>query len=42
MMVTAIDRGTLAGLLEHAHKLAAYCAGCDRWAVLPLAEQAPG
>jgi hypothetical protein len=33
-----IDCSTLAGLLEHDHKLAAYCLRCDRWSVLPLAE----
>ena len=32
-----IDCSALAGLLKHDHKLAAYCAGCGRWAVLPLA-----
>jgi hypothetical protein len=31
-----IDLGTLAGLLEHDHQLAAYCPRCDRWAVLDL------
>jgi hypothetical protein len=33
-----IDCSTLAGLLEHDHRLAAYCPRCDRWAALPLAE----
>jgi len=33
-----LDLGTLAGLLEHDHGLAAYCLRCDRWSVLPLAE----
>jgi hypothetical protein len=33
-----IDLGTLAGLLEHGHSLAAYCPRCDAWRVLPLAE----
>ena len=33
-----IDLGTVAGLLEHDHKLVAYCLRCDRWSVLPLAE----
>jgi hypothetical protein len=33
-----IDLGTLAGLHEHRHQLAAYCPRCDRWSVLPLAE----
>jgi hypothetical protein len=33
-----IDLGTLAGLHQHDHKLAAYCARCSRWSVLPLAE----
>jgi hypothetical protein len=32
-----IDLGTLAGLLEHEHTLAAYCPHCDRWAQLDLA-----
>jgi non-ribosomal peptide synthetase component E (peptide arylation enzyme) len=32
-----IDLGTIAGLLEHAHELHAYCPRCDRWSVLPLA-----
>ena len=32
-----IDLGTLAGLLEHGHALAAYCVRCDRWAELDLA-----
>lgn len=32
-----IDLGTLAGLLEHHHELAAYCPHCERWRVLPLA-----
>jgi hypothetical protein len=31
-----IDLGTLAGLLEHRHALAAYCPRCDRWAELDL------
>jgi len=30
--------GTLAGLLEHRHRLYAYCPPCDRWRVLPLAD----
>jgi len=29
--------GTLAGLLEHRHRLDAYCPRCDRWAELDLA-----
>ena len=33
-----IDLGTLAGLLEHHHRLGAYCQRRDRWSVLPLAE----
>jgi len=33
-----IDLGTLAGLLEHRHEIAAYCPRCDRWRLLPLAE----
>jgi hypothetical protein len=33
-----IDLGTVRGLHEHHHQLAAYCPPCDRWAVLPLAE----
>jgi len=32
-----IDLGTLAGLLEHEHQLAAYCPRCDRWAEIDLA-----
>jgi hypothetical protein len=32
-----IDLSTLAGLLEHDHKLVAYCGRCGRWAALPLA-----
>jgi len=31
-----IDLGTLAGLLEHRHRLDAYCSRCDRWAELDL------
>ena len=31
-----IDLSTLAGLLEHRHRLEAYCPLCDRWAKLPL------
>lgn len=33
-----IDLGDIAGLHSHDHTLAAYCATCSRWAVLPLAE----
>lgn len=33
-----IDLGSIAGLLEHDHKLAAYCPRCGRWDDLPLAE----
>jgi hypothetical protein len=33
-----IDLGTLAGLLEHRHRLEAYCPRCDRWCELPLAD----
>jgi RNase P subunit RPR2 len=32
-----IDLGSIAGLHERNHTLAAYCPRCDRWAVLPLA-----
>jgi len=32
-----IDLGTLAGLHEHHHQLAAQCPRCDRWARLDLA-----
>jgi|GEM_PF-2164796 len=32
-----IDLGTLWGLFEHDHSLAAYCSKCCRWSVLPLA-----
>jgi len=31
-----IDLGTLAGVLEHGHRLAVYCQHCDRWAELDL------
>ena len=31
------DLGTLAGLLEHRHRLDAYCPRCERWAELDLA-----
>ena len=34
---TMIDLGSIAGLLEHDHGLAAYCLRCDRWRVLDLA-----
>lgn len=37
-----IDVGSLAGLLEHQHQLAAYCLRCDRWRELPLAELVAG
>ena len=33
-----IDLGSIAGLHEHGHQLAAYCRRCDAWRVLPLAE----
>jgi hypothetical protein len=33
-----IDLGTIAGLHEHDHQLAAYCPRCDARRVLPLAE----
>lgn len=32
-----IDLGTVSGLLEHDHHLAAYCPRCARWALLDLA-----
>jgi len=32
-----INLGTLAGLLEHHHRLDAYCPRCGRWAELDLA-----
>lgn len=32
-----LDLGTLRGLHEHRHELAAYCPRCRRWAVLDLA-----
>ena len=32
-----IDLGTLPGLLEHRHRLDAYCLRCDRWAEIDLA-----
>jgi hypothetical protein len=34
----AIRRDTIRGLAEHQHQLAAYCARCQRWAVLDLAK----
>lgn len=33
-----IDLGSVAGLHEHGHQLAAYCPRCDAWRVLPLDE----
>jgi len=33
-----IDLGSIAGLHQHGHQLAAYCPRCDAWRVLPLAE----
>jgi len=33
-----IDLGSIAGLHDRNHTLAAYCPTCYRWAVLPLAE----
>lgn len=33
-----IDLGSLAGLLEHDHELHAYCARCDRWSTLDVAQ----
>jgi hypothetical protein len=33
-----IDRGTLAGLLEHRHRLDACCPRCDCWAEMRLAK----
>jgi len=32
-----IDLGSVAGLHQLQHTLAAYCTRCNRWAVLPLA-----
>lgn len=32
-----IDLGSIAGLLEHAHEVHAYCPRCERWHVLDLA-----
>jgi hypothetical protein len=32
-----IDLSTLAGLLEHRHRLDAYCPRCARWAEIDLA-----
>jgi hypothetical protein len=32
-----IDLSTLAGLLEHRHRLDAFCPRCDRWAEIDLA-----
>jgi len=31
-----IDLGSIAGLRDHGHQLAAYCPRCDRWTVLDL------
>lgn len=31
-----IDLGSIAGLMDHQHQLAAYCQACDRWAELDL------
>ena len=36
-----IDRASIAGLLEHDHRLEAYCPRCDAWRVLPLANLVP-
>ncbi|MGB7739629.1 MAG: hypothetical protein WBM03_10990 [Steroidobacteraceae bacterium] len=33
-----IDLGSIAGLHERDHQLAAYCPRCDAWRVLPLGE----
>jgi hypothetical protein len=33
-----IDVGTIAGLHEHGHQLAAFCPHCDAWRVVPLGE----
>jgi hypothetical protein len=33
-----IDLGSIAGLHERQHELHVYCARCDRWAQLPLAQ----
>ena len=33
-----IDLGSIAGLHEHDHQLAAYCPRCDAWRLLPLGE----
>jgi hypothetical protein len=33
-----IDLGSIAGLHAHDHEVHVYCATCDRWAVLDLAE----
>ena len=32
-----IDLGSIRGLHDHGHELAAYCVVCDRWALLDLA-----
>jgi len=37
MVACMIDLGSIAGLLDHQHALAAYCQRCDRWAVFDLA-----
>lgn len=31
-----LDLGTLAGLLEHDHQLAAYCPRCHRWRAIDI------
>ena len=36
--VRLIDLGSIAGLHEYAHQVAAYCQRCDAWRVLPLGE----
>lgn len=33
-----IDLGSIDGLYRHQHELHVYCARCDRWAQLPLAQ----
>jgi hypothetical protein len=37
-LASLIDLGTLAGLLEQGHQLAAYCESCQRWRLVPLAD----
>ena len=33
------DLGTIEGLHQHKHQLAAYCPRCDAWRLVPLGER---